>query len=139
MTKEELQEISKLLEDLPSKSERRSKLFELKRKGINIHDVACAFLMGSSEVRNEAMGFYILKSFIKTDASEAEQIYCLLKGKGIRKNSPKAHWQLESFLDNHSGAEDLVLFDSPFSDSFTLSSIFLPEMQAYVFKSFFCL
>ena len=123
MTKEELQEISQLLDDLPTKSERRSKLFELKRKGINIHDVACAFLMGSSEVRNEAMGFYILKSFIKTDASEAEQIYCLLKGKGIRKNSPKAHWQLESFLDNHSGAKDLVLFDSPFSDSFTLSSI----------------
>lgn len=121
LTSEELKSISTEIDSLASRSEKRKKLFEIKRSGINLHDLACAFLMGNDEYRNEKLGFYILQTIIKTQESIAEQIFCRFYGKGVSKNRGKAEEKFnESF--SHTDIESIILFDSPYSTPISFKS-----------------
>ena len=121
LTSRELKLISTEIDSLASKSEKRKKLFEIKRSGINLHELACAFLMGNEDYKNEKLGFYILQTMIKTQESIAEQVFCRFYGKGVSKNRGKAGDTFyESF--SHKEVESIVLFDSPYSTPISFKS-----------------
>lgn len=66
-----------------SKAELRKQLFKLKKEGINLYDLSCAFLFGKEEFRNYKVGYYILDKMHM--GSEYEKEYCKFFGIGTRK------------------------------------------------------
>lgn len=109
-------EIQKLAQELSTENESllRKRLFELRKEGIDLHDLASMFIVGPDECQNPAVGYYIVTKMLKNELAKYEEIYCLFTGRGKAKNRPKA-FRMTQEPDFREPSSDVLLFKSEFT------------------------
>lgn len=115
---QEVVELRDVLNQMNTKGEMRKYLLNLRKSGYDFTSAVNYLLFGPQDVREETLGFYVLKTIANSKLLKFELAWCYINGYGCGKsvkNQSAGRSLLIKLGDNAFKNPPLTLFDSSFS------------------------